>query len=97
VDSSKTGLSSGRPNPFRDETMFAVTLEESQSVEVAVFDLVGRRVATLHRGVLPVGTTTLAWNGRRTDGSRAPGGIYFYQLKRPGQVINRRVVLLATP
>ena len=97
VDSSKTGLSPGRPNPFRDETMFAVTLEESQSVDVAVFDLLGRRVTTIHHGVLPQGTSTLAWNGKRSDGSRAPGGIYFYRLTRMGQVINRRVVLLASP
>ena len=46
---------------------------------------------------LPKGTSTLAWNGRRSDGSRAPGGIYFYRLTRPGQVMNRRVVLLGSP
>jgi len=64
---------------------------------VSVFDLFGRRVVTIHHGVLPQGTSLLAWNGRRQDGSRAPGGIYFYRLTLQDRVIHRQVVLLGTP
>jgi len=97
VDSSQAGLSPSHPNPFRDQTNFEVSLEESQVVELAVFDLLGRRVNTIHRGMLPSGKSLMAWDGRRSDGSRAPGGIYFYRLTRPGSIVNRRVVLLASP
>jgi hypothetical protein len=98
IDSSGSeGISSGRPNPFRDQSSFAVSLDESQAVDVGVFDVLGRRVTTIHHGVLPQGTSRLAWNGRRSDGSRAPGGIYFYQLKLQDRVIHRQVVLLGTP
>jgi flagellar hook assembly protein FlgD len=62
-----------------------------------VFDVVGRRVVTIHKGMLPQGTSQLAWNGRRQDGSRAPGGIYFYRLTLQDRVIHRQVVLLGTP
>ncbi len=96
-DSLTAGLSPSRPNPFRDETSFSVSLDEAQPAEVSVFDLGGRRVTTIHRGLLPTGTSTLAWNGRRADGSRAPGGIYFYRLTLEHRVVNRRVVLLGAP
>ena len=97
VDSSTAGVSSSHPNPFRDQNSFSVSLDEAQAVDVAVFDVLGRRVTTIHHGVLPQGTSQLAWNGRRQDGSRAPGGIYFYQLTLQDRVIHRQVVLLGTP
>ncbi len=97
VDSVRAGLSPSHPNPFRDQTSFAVSLDEARPADVAVFDLSGRRVAQIHHGMLPRGTSSLAWNGRRRDGSRAPGGIYFYRLTLPDRVVTRRVVLLDAP
>jgi hypothetical protein len=97
VDSVKAGLSASAPNPFSDRTTFAVSLADPALAEVAVFDLSGRRVTTIHRGLLPRGTSNLAWDGRRQDGSRAAGGIYFYRLTLPERVVTRRVVLLGAP
>jgi hypothetical protein len=96
-DSLQAALSSSKPNPFRDQTTFGVSLADPTSAEVAVYDIAGRYVATLHRGMLPRGTTYLTWNGRRRDGSRAAQGIYFYQLVLPDRVARRRVVLLDAP
>ena len=97
VDSSGAGVSSSHPNPFRDQSSFSVSLDQAQAVDVSVFDALGRRVVTIHHGVLPQGTSRLAWNGRRQDGSRAPGGVYFYRLTLQDRVIHRQVVLLGTP
>jgi len=97
VDSLESVLSKSHPNPFHDEARFSVSVMEPRRAEVAIFDLSGRRVATVFRGTLPAGTSQLAWNGRRADGSRAPGGIYFYRLTLPERIITRRVVLLGTP
>jgi len=97
IDSSRAGLSSSHPNPFRDQSSFSVSLDQAQVVDVAVFDLLGRRVNTIHRGLLPQGTTNLAWDGRRQNGDRAPGGIYFYRLTLQDRVVHRQVVLLGTP
>jgi len=96
-DSLFAGLSAIAPNPFHDQAKFNVSIAQPAQAEVAVFDLGGRRVAILHRGPLPTGTTTFGWNGRRTDGSRAPGGIYFYRLTVPNRVVTRRMVLLGLP
>lgn len=96
-DSLEAALSPAHPNPFRTETEFSVSIKDPQRAEVVVFDLSGRRLATVFRGLLPAGTSQLAWNGRRMDGRRAPGGIYFTRLTLPDRVVTRRVVLLTTP
>jgi flagellar hook capping protein FlgD len=87
-------LSPGRPNPFVTESRFSISLDGATEAHVAVFDILGRRVSTVFRGTLHAGTTELAWNGRRDDGSRATAGIYFYRLEMKGRVVSRRLVLL---
>jgi len=93
-DSLVTVMSPGRPNPFASESHFSVSLESGTHASVAVFDVNGRRVRTVFEGRFESGTTQLAWDGLRQDGSRAPAGLYFYRLVLPGRVISRRVVLL---
>jgi len=46
---------SAAPNPFNPRTVFSLSLPEATWGELAVFDLSGRRVATLHQGAFPGG------------------------------------------
>jgi hypothetical protein len=65
--------SSTYPNPFNDVTTFTLTVKETQNVELAVYDMLGRRVAQLHRGLVEA-------NQIRTFQFRAdafPSGTYF--------------------
>jgi hypothetical protein len=48
-------------------------------VGLAVFDLLGREVAVLHRGALPAGRHTFAW-----DATGVPSGVYFVRLETLG-------------
>lgn len=93
-DSLKSVMSSARPNPFVAESKFSVSIDAGTDADVSVYDVLGRKVSTVFRGRLEAGTTQLAWNGRRADGSRAAAGIYFYRLEMRGRVISRRLVLL---
>ncbi|HMB90884.1 MAG TPA: T9SS type A sorting domain-containing protein [Rhodothermales bacterium] len=43
---------SAYPNPFNDATTFTLTVKETQHVELAVYDMLGRRVAELHNGLV---------------------------------------------
>ena len=91
------GLSAMQPNPFGRETRFAVHLARAAEAELAVHDLVGRRVATLHRGTLPAGTRVFTWDGRDAAGERAANGVYFVRLVTDGRVTARKVVLVRAP
>lgn len=59
------------PNPFRERTRLAVTLDATAEVTVEVFDAVGRRVALLHDGPLAAGPHVFD-----VDGGRLPSGVY---------------------
>ncbi len=67
-------LTQNYPNPFNPTSQFELVLPETQQVEVAVFNLFGQRVATLHSGVLAAGTQTF-----RVDGAGLSSGQYFYR------------------
>jgi flagellar hook assembly protein FlgD len=61
-------------------------------VELLVFDLMGRQVRTLARGPMTAGSQRRVWDGRRTDGSDAPAGVYFVRLVTPGGHWTRTLV-----
>ncbi|MEM1095876.1 MAG: T9SS type A sorting domain-containing protein, partial [Bacteroidota bacterium] len=48
-------LSAVYPNPFNPSAQFSLSVRAAQVVEVGVYDLVGRRVALLHNGLLNPG------------------------------------------
>jgi hypothetical protein len=52
------------PNPFNPSTNFTLALPTDQHVQISVYDLTGRKVATLHKGTLAGQIThTFAFNG----------------------------------
>ncbi len=69
------------PNPFRDGTDLRFTLATAAPVNVAVFDLFGREVATLARGEsFAAGPHALHWDGRTNGGRPAAVGRYWVKL-----------------
>lgn len=68
------------PNPFRALTNIDFVLPESRKVDVAVYDILGRRVRTLRTGTLPAGAHRVIWDGRREGGTPAAGGLYFVRV-----------------
>jgi endonuclease/exonuclease/phosphatase family metal-dependent hydrolase len=74
---SSVALSRATPNPFLDETAVRLSLPSSTTVIVEVYDVAGRRVATLADGPLPAGENRLSWDGRDERGRDVASGIYF--------------------
>jgi hypothetical protein len=87
-------LGESRPNPTTGVTRFALSLDRPGVVDVGVYDIVGRRVATLLSGRQEAGTRELMWNGRTSDGREVPQGLYFYRGSAGGQVVSRKLVLV---
>jgi len=69
------------PNPFNPQTSVFFSLPQAQQVDVAVYDLAGRRVRTLHRGQLDDGEQRLTWNGCDDGGMQAPAGVYMVRVQ----------------
>jgi hypothetical protein len=77
------------PNPFREQSSFSLTMEKDQDVQITVFDIVGRRVRTLHRGRLVSGSM----HRFELDGRDLTSGIYIVQVTGESFSDNLRVVL----
>lgn len=68
------------PNPSRSARI-NFGLPKDARVELAVFDVTGRRVAMIENGTFKAGTYSRAWDGRTEGGGSASAGLYFYRLK----------------
>ncbi len=87
-------LHQNAPNPFAAATRIAFELKRSQTVELTVYDVAGRRVASLFRGRLEAGPHTASWDGRTEGGVPAAAGIYRYVLKTPEGRVSRNMLLI---
>jgi len=68
------------PNPFNPRTTLRYELTAEATVELAVFDLSGRRVATLVAARRPAGRHEAVWLGCDEAGRPAPSGVYLARL-----------------
>ena len=89
-----TALAQNHPNPFNPQTRIDFALARSGRVDLAIFDLTGRRLARLVGGDLEAGRHTVLWDGRGADGRRLPSGTYLYRLVTGDDVMSRKLTLL---
>jgi hypothetical protein len=85
------------PNPARATLLleFGVPAEQNgAALELAVYDLAGRRVRTIVQGAARAGRTGAAWDMCDARGARAPGGVYLVRLSAGGRALTRKVVVL---
>ncbi len=69
------------PNPFNSTVRIGYGLPQTAEVSLRVFDLLGREVASLVRGVKPAGRYEAVWRGVSVDGRPVASGMYFVQFK----------------
>ena len=83
-----------QPNPFGGETVIRYSLPREEIVRLRVFDIQGRRVATLVDGPVPAGAYWLPWDGRGIDGRRLAEGVYIVRLQWRGGSVARKVEVI---
>lgn len=82
------------PNPAPGAMRVEFDLAAPGEVELAIFDVAGRQVATLERGTRAAGRHEARWDGRDAAGRRVEGGIYFARLTADdGSAFSRVVVI----
>jgi len=82
------------PNPFNPQTIIAFDLPKTMHVELAVYDVLGRRVALLLNRELPPGLHSVEWGGTDDSGDKVASGVYFYRLTADGTSETRKMVHL---
>jgi len=84
-----------QPNPFNPATVISFEVPaDAGLVSLEVYDLTGRRVATLHRGSLGPGRHEMTWRGRDDSGRAVSSGLYFYRLQGNNFDVTRKMIML---
>ncbi|HEY4613479.1 MAG TPA: T9SS type A sorting domain-containing protein, partial [Bacteroidota bacterium] len=82
-------ISQNYPNPFNPATTFTYSVPIAAQVNIEVFDVLGRKVATLVNEKQVAGTYTVNF-----DASHLVSGVYFYRLTSPNQSFTKKMMLL---
>jgi hypothetical protein len=82
------------PNPFNASTQITFVLPDAGDVTLAVYDVGGRRVATIAEGHMEPGTHHISWDARDADGNDLASGVYFYRIITPTHTASKKMVLL---
>jgi hypothetical protein len=86
-------LRAAAPNPFSNSTRIDYSMTERGAADLSVYDVTGRRVATLFQGELDAGPHHVTWNGKASNGVSLAPGIYRYVLKTATGQVSRSLVL----
>jgi hypothetical protein len=82
-------LGANYPNPFNPQTTITFAAPQTGRVNVAVFDVLGRRVAVLIDGITQAGRHEVTFNA-----SSLPSGTYFARMVADGVVQTRSMILV---
>jgi hypothetical protein len=87
-------LGQNYPNPFNPTTQFAVDVPKLAMVDVSVYDILGRKVATLISGEMEAGYHTIEWNSVNSQNQAVSSGIYFVRMTSDQFNAVRKVILM---
>ncbi len=87
-------LVGNHPNPFNPVTTIAFAVERTQRVTISVFDIEGRRVATIANRNFGPGFHSVKWTGRDEAGRTVPSGTYLVQMDTDDGAEARKISLV---
>lgn len=87
-------LNQNYPNPFNPSTIINYSLSKGGHVDLAVYDLLGRKVTTLTSEYHNPGEYSLEWNGTDVQGEMVASGVYLYKLNVNGAVLTRQMTFI---
>jgi hypothetical protein len=80
------------PNPAARAATLAFRLPSAERVDLAIYDLAGRRVRSIQSGPMTAGTHQMVWDGTNDNGVALPSGVYFTRLWTPSRTAVQRLV-----
>jgi len=82
-------LSQNFPNPFNPSTKIRFDVSKSGNVNISVYDVLGKEIATLVNQQLTTGTYETGW-----DATKFSSGIYYYRIIAEKYTETRKMVLI---
>ena len=82
------------PNPFNPSTTISYNLPVNDVVNVAIYDLAGRKVKTFVNGKQNAGFKSFRWNAKNDNDKTVSAGVYLYTIQIGNLRQTRKMVLL---
>ena len=85
------GLKGSNISPGLFNISYAIP--ERSLVEISVYSVNGRKIATLVKGTKDTGYYTVRWDGRSDTGSRVGSGIYIIKMETPKKIFTEKLII----
>jgi hypothetical protein len=89
IEPEKFSLFQNYPNPFNPVTRISFNIPVESFVNLTIYDITGKKIATLIDGVTKKGYNTINWNA-----SNLSSGIYFYKLEAGSFTEEKKMILI---
>jgi CubicO group peptidase (beta-lactamase class C family) len=83
-----------QPNPFKGELQVEYFVASASVLELQIYDAAGRMVRELLKEPTKPGIYRIKWDGRDSEGSRVPSGVYFCRMKAGDFTSTKKMILL---
>ncbi|NNF07802.1 MAG: T9SS type A sorting domain-containing protein, partial [Candidatus Eisenbacteria bacterium] len=95
-EAAQPTLSAFSPSPLRAAGIgaFHTSLEAPALAAIQIFDLQGRLIKEVHKGLLEAGNHRWSWNGGDERGKRVAQGVYFIRFHTSRADLTERLVVL---
>ncbi|MBL7059764.1 MAG: S8 family serine peptidase [Candidatus Marinimicrobia bacterium] len=90
----KFALKQNYPNPFNPVTTITYQLPEASYISLAIYNLMGQQIKTLHAGNKTGGTHSVTWKGKNNAGESMASGMYFCMLKTNKFTDMKKIILM---
>jgi hypothetical protein len=82
------------PNPTRNETTIAFSLNQSNFIEISILDINGRKIKSLVKSNYPIGNFSIIWDTDNANGNKVSSGIYFCSITTQNEQIISKIIVL---
>ena len=82
------------PNPFNPVTTIGYYLSNKGSVNITIYDMMGREIKVLQSGIQTPGHSKVQWNATNNKGQPVSAGVYLYQINIDGKMDTKKMVFL---
>ncbi|HKW13250.1 MAG TPA: T9SS type A sorting domain-containing protein, partial [Candidatus Krumholzibacteria bacterium] len=82
-----------RPNPFAGATDLQIGLPTASKVDIAVYDIAGRRVRTITINETAAGWKSVPFDARNDAGEPLASGVYFCRVSAAGKTVTHKMVI----